>query len=431
MRAFPWFALFLIVGESFSLPIRVEIGRGWQELSISSSSPFSLRNISTGELLSPSLQEVNLSFLSDFAYEKGRKGRGLKLKIKGEERVFPSDIRLRLIPLSSNAKESPIFAVSLNGAPVKRFRGELEIFLNNASIPELIDELDLEDYLKGVLPAEIPSNFPAESLKAQAIIARTYAVYSLGRHKGEEFDLCSSQHCQIYLGYDYEKERLNAAIEATKGMIVSYNGRPALTPFHSSCGGMTEDASIWGTSLPYLRAKSDGSPSLALSSEENLKKFLGDRGSFNCEAAPDFRWVRQYTEEDLKSIFTLSLPLLLSDPSLKIGRLKDIRVEERNQSGRVKSLRIETENGVVMLGGDDIRWAFGNGRPTSKGSLPSLLFYIEREEEKDRSIFKIVGGGAGHGIGFCQWGGLGLAKRGCDYRQIINYYFPGTTLRNL
>lgn len=480
-----------IVAQSLALPVRVEIARGWQTLHISSSSPFSLMNISTGELLNSLLREINLSFLKktrklyclkltcpspekaveverkikrlvDKVERKGEvvvakcelevvrkvvqeqiKGEGIELspyeeeleetswelKTGEEERKLPRNARLRLI-LSSYATKAPfLFDVSINNAPIKRFRGELEIFVNDANIPELINELDLEDYLRGVLPGEISPDFPMECLKAQAIVARTYAVYTLGRHRKEGFDLCSSLHCQVYLGYDYEKEKLNRAIESTKGIIICYNGKPALTPFHSSCGGITENADVWGTSLPYLKVKPDGPFTLSLDSEEKIKKFLQTKEAY-CEASPSFRWVRQYTEESLQKTFMLSLPLLLCNPALKVGRIKDMKVEERSPSGRVKSLRIEMDDGAITLRGDDIRWAFGDGKPASKESLPSLLFYIEKQESGDKSIFKIMGGGAGHGVGFCQWGAVGLAKKGYDYRQIINFYFPGTTLRN-
>lgn len=468
----------------------MEIGRDWREVNITCSTQFCLKDLSNGEVINKTLKQARFTFLKKtkkvyclrftcpdeesaleieraikaLGFEGERRGKEtiarcelevgrkllqerikgegiviapfeeeirqarIELEMEGERRILSSDSRLRLIPLPSKEKEPSLLAVSLNGAPPRRFRGELEIFVNSAFTPELVNELELEDYLKGVLPAEIASDFPSEALKAQAIVARTYAVYSLGRHKKEGFDLCSGRHCQIYLGYDYEKAKLNSALEETKGMIISYNGKPALTPFHSSCGGISEDASIWGTSLPYLKEKPDCSSPTELDSEEKLQEFLQRKDGFNCQSAPDFRWVREYYADDLQKIFTLSLPLLLHDSNLKIGSVKDLKVLGRSASGRVRALKIVTEDKEIILTGDDIRWAFGNGRPASKGSLPSLLFYVEKG---NRNLFRIVGGGSGHGVGFCQWGAVGLAKKGYDHIKIIDYYFPGTTLTNL
>lgn len=352
--------------------------------------------------------------------------------IEGEKRGLKSDSRLRLKPLSSDDKGPVLFSISINNGPVRRFRGELEVYVNLFSTPELINELDLEDYLKGVLPAEVPSDFPFETLKVQAIIARTYSIYCLGRHKKEGFDLCNNSHCQIYQGYDREKEKLNSAVEATKGIIVCYNEKPALTPFHASCGGIREDSNIWGLSLPYLRViTDDGLSAPDLVSDEKLANFLQKKDNFNCGSAPDFRWTRKYEVEEIEKIFSSSVPLLLSNQNLRIGKIKDIKVEERSPTGRVRILEIETEEGVITLRGDDIRWAFGDGRLASKGSLPSLLFYIEKQRTGDKITFKFIGGGAGHGVGFCQWGGAGLANKGYNCQQIINYYFPGTTLKKL
>ncbi len=491
IKSFLWLVP-LLVGKSFALPIRVEIGKGWRELHIACSTPFSLKNLSNGEFLNSSLNEARFSFLTKtrktyflrfncpneeiaqrverevkllgydverngrdvvarcelqvgkkvlqerikgkdiitYPFEKELEEKRLEVEIEGKRMVFPCDARLRLAPIKD--KGQGFFAVSIDSAPSRRFRGELEIFVNNASLSELVNELDLEDYLRGVLPAEIPSHFPTECLKAQAVVARTYAVYSLGRHKKEGFDLCGDRHCQIYLGYDYEKSKFNDIIEATKGIIVTYKEKPALTPFHSCCGGIGEDASLWGASAPYLIAKPDNSPyPLDLSSEENLKKFLEKKGGFNCELAPDFRWIRKYGEGDLQEIFSRSLPLLLRKPTLKVEKIKDISVDERSPWGRVRALKIETKEGIIMLRGDEVRWAFGDGRPASKGSLPSLLFFVEKEKSEDKTTFKIVGGGSGHGIGFCQWGAVGLAKKGYSYPEIIRHYFPGTTLKNL
>ena len=483
----------LLFFEGFCLPltVRVEIARGWSHLYISSNAPFSFLNSSSGEIIKQSLinlsvvflrrsvknyclkivcpNEIEASYLTKeaqrlgydvkrngreafirFATDSARKGflervKNYRLDIftfeednlearievdSGEgQMVLPATSCLRIVPTSES--EDSLLKISLvKGGKVKRYRGVLEIRSNRDLIPILINELDLEDYLKGVLPAEIPTDFPRECLKAQAIIARTYALYSLGRHKGEGFDLCSSRHCQVYLGYEYEKERLNKAVEDTRGIIITYNDKPAFTPFHSSCGGVTEDGRLWGMTLPYLKSRIDGSGSYDLSNEENLKKFLKAK-DFNCQSATNFRWVRVYGGDELQKILSGSLPILLNNPDFKLGEIKDIRVKKRTASGRVNSLIIETRDNEIRLEGESIRWAFGNGQIASEGSLPSLLFYIEKQSMGGKNLFKIIGGGSGHGIGFCQWGGAGLARMGYNYSQIIYFYFPGVNLKKL
>lgn len=486
MRKLYWCFFVCFLSSAFSFPVRVMIARDWRVLTISSNSPFHLRELGNSGLAYPGMQEVSIALLKkakklyclksvfsseenarkaeldikQLGYSVRRDGRELlvkceleaarkalqerisgwaiasstyeeelrearfEVKIGDKQIILPPTAWLRLEMDNPTSKEPLLFSVSIDGRRARRYRGSLEVYSINSSISLLVNEVDLEDYLKGVLPGEIPSSFSPESLKAQAVVARTYAFRCLGKHRDEGYDFCNTQHCQVYLGYDYEKEKLNQAIEATRGIIIEYDGRPALTPYHSNCGGISEDANLWGLKLPYLKPKPDCDYSLKPASEQDIKELLQALQNSNCQLAPDFRWTREYTADELAKIFSQSLPTIFKN-DCKLGKIMDIRVVERTSSGRAKVMEIQTDQGILSLKGEDIRWAFGNGSIASQGSLPSLLFYIEKKGD----TFRIVGGGSGHGIGLCQWGAEGLARKGWTYISIINYYFPSTILR--
>ncbi len=474
-----------------AIPVRIGISKGWQSVLLTCNAPFEVVNLASGEGISSLgagqvlrirflqkkitrywmamriedefrrreikgwLTRAGLSILEEGAILKVMselevetmvvadelKKRGIKVSISPEEvravnfemeKAEEGRIWLSVDPLRLQSKSrGGIFALSLNDSSTKRhYKGEMEIRMNQQGVPVLINELELEDYLKAVLPVEISPSFPYECLKAQAIVSRTYALSSLGRHGAEDFDLCNNQHCQTYLGCDYEKPILNKAVGETRGMVITYGGKIAHTPFHTSCGGVTADNTLWGKDLPYLRVRIDGEGKYDLQSEEGIKQLLNSK-DFNCSPSPQFRWERCYSTKELERIFSRSLPVILRNSSLEFDKLVDLKVEQRDTSGRVRVLRIESEGGTFELQGGDIRWAFGNGSLASPGSLPSLLFYIEREEGEDGVLFRIKGGGYGHGVGLCQGGASALAQKGYKYDEIIKYYFFGVSLTDI
>lgn len=475
----------------FAIPVRIGISKGWQSVLLTCDVPFEVVNLGSGERISSLepgqvlrirflqkkitrywmtmrieeefrrreikewLTRAGLSVLEEGAILKAMselevettvvveelRKKGIEVSVSPEEerlvnfemeKAEEGRIWLSPDPLRFRSKsQGGIFALSLNDSNTKRhYKGEMEIRINQQGVPVLINELELEDYLKAVLPAEISPSFPYECLKAQAIVSRTYALSSLGRHRAEGFDLCNNQHCQTYLGCDYEKPILNKAVDETRGMVITYEGKIAHTPFHTSCGGVTADNTLWGKDLPYLRVRIDGEGKYDLQSEEGIKQLLNSK-DFNCCRSPQFRWERCYSKQELERIFSGSLRVLLRNPSLEFNKLVDLKVERRDTSGRVRVLRIESEGGAFHLQGNDIRWAFGNGSLASPGSLPSLLFYIEKEEGKDGVLFRIKGGGYGHGVGFCQGGASALAQKGYKYDEIIKYYFFGVSLTDI
>jgi len=259
----------------------------------------------------------------------------------------------------------------------------------------LINRVDFEEYLAGVVPSEVPAYFPDESLKAMAVVARTYATKHLNRH--QDFDVCDTVHCQVYSGLGRESESTNRAVANTTGELLTYDGAPVNALFHAVCGGATASPSeVWpgGGGQPYLRSTDD-------------EQF--------CSEAGRYRWERRFTTGQLNQ--------MLSKAVADFSTLKTLEVEERTESGRVKTLRVETPERVFRFSGDEIRWLFSGGKISTAG-LESTRFSIERTEDG----YRFDGGGWGHGVGLCQQGSCGRAKSGQSYTEILSHYYPETNI---
>jgi len=291
----------------------------------------------------------------------------------------------------------------------------------------VVNVVPIEDYLEGVLPSEMPVSFHMEALKAQAVVARTYALHELGRHASEGFDLCSTYHCQVYRGDSLSQpspglNRSDEAIRATRGLILSYRGYVAKPVYHSTCGGATEDVwNVWANHLlPYLRARSDEwGISSPLAGEQAACRFLASEGRAFCRASRRFRWEMEFSLEELSEKFRANMPLL-GFSSAEPGQILEVAVERRSRWGRVEALSVSTEAGVFRIWRDNIRWLFGAGKP-GPGGIPSTFFCIRR---KGANVV-LTGGGWGHGAGMCQIGAEGRAKAGRRFRQILASYYTG------
>lgn len=268
----------------------------------------------------------------------------------------------------------------------------------------LINELPLEEYLRGVVPAEMFPNWKMEALKSQAILARTYTLATRGgRHQG--FDLCDSSHCQAYLGLNHEHERTTLAVRQTSEQILQVAGRPARIFYHSTCGGSTAPPdSVFQLQdrlgLPAPQAVSDQAGSAIL-----------------CSNSPHFHWEFQLDKAPFQR-FLQSLAQGNPDP----GRITKIRILERDLSGRVNVLEMIGTRSSFQVSGHEFRTRFvGRFGPES---LKSTLFHLS--VEKGRIVLR--GRGFGHGVGLCQWGAEALAQRGYDHRHILQHYYPRSRL---
>ncbi len=312
-------------------------------------------------------------------------------------------------PLIVRSTENGSF-VTFNG---KRYRGELAISAGDSGLV-VVNRLSLESYLRGVVPLEIGNRTTQEAaaVEAQAVAARSYSYLHFSPARA--FDMYATVQDQVYGGMDAEKPVADAAIAATRGMVLKFAGRVVNTPYHSTCGGSTAAVhEVWykEPDQPYLRSVSDRIPGT---------------DSFYCDPSPRFRWTRTFDSAALRAVMEKYLANYTSAPAGQLGRIRAIRENGRTESDRVASLVVETDRGQYTLRGNDIRFVL---RSPSGEILNNTYFKSEtRSNGGEIEQLTVTGRGYGHGIGMCQWGAIGRARAGQDYRTILAAYYPGTTI---
>ena len=290
----------------------------------------------------------------------------------------------------------------------KKYRGDFLSSISGGRL-KIVNRLNLDDYLKGVLPMEMPigsGNENYEALKAFAITARNYSLSKIVENK-IDYDVYPDVRDQVYGGVDAEKDITNSAVDETSGMIIKYNNQPAITFYHASCGGYTENiANVFGSlEYPYLKGIKDGDPP-------------------NCSIAPNFYWKENFSESALIRNLFKAKKIKSRDYSVE-----NIRINKNSTTGRVKEIIIDLSSDdndeEVIIKGNDIRSVIGNSN--GSGILKSTMFNAEFDGEN----FILNGQGNGHGVGLCQWGAISLSQKGYSFKDIIYHYFPGTQLGTL
>ena len=266
-----------------------------------------------------------------------------------------------------------------------------------------IEELQLDEYLLGVVSSEMPASFHEEALKAQAIVARTYTIYKIKHSKHENADICDDSNCcQAWISKEdrFEKwniedresnwEKIEKAVNDTKGKIITYNGEPINAFFHSNSGGVTDTAfSVWGgTNYPYLQA-------VATSGEDAYSQY-------NSEVI--------LTKEE----FISKMKEYHTDFNIDFESENSIQILNYTEGGRIDNIKI----GNLELTGVEVRNIF---------SLKSAKFTIEIGEENIK--FKVIG--YGHGVGMSQTGADSIAKNGGNYEEIIKHFYTGVEISNI
>ena len=300
--------------------------------------------------------------------------------------------------------------LTLNG---RRYRGELGVIPVDDTLV-VVNRLGLEDYLKGVVAVEMGNRPRSDSaaLQAQAVASRSFAILRLGSARA--WDLRATVADQAYGGLDVENANASAAVDATAGLVLRYNGRTVDAPYSANCGGATAEApEVWRTEgAPYLRRISDRMPG-------------GDRSW--CDIGPRFRWSRDFDAPELQAVLEKYLKAYASVPRDGAGRARSVTIRSRTPSGRVGILDVETERGTYALRGNDVRYVF---RAPSGEILPSTYFSVEARPGRDGVLERLTlrGQGHGHGIGMCQWGAIGRSRAGHSFRDILGTYYPGTSV---
>jgi len=275
---------------------------------------------------------------------------------------------------------------------IRPYRGLLELRRTASGRLTVINEVDLEEYLYGVLKMEVDPEWPAEALKAQAVAARTLALQSMGRFAAEGYDVRATTDTQVYGGISAEDPRTTAAVEDTRGEIMTYEGRPIFAAYHSDSGGYTESSElVWGGRYPYLQAVPDPYST----------------------GAPNHEW-----------IVRMDLPAFeerLRSAGRSANGVTGIEVVETTPSGRVGLVRITGTHGVVTVKGTDLRAIMG------ATLLRSTLFSV-RITPDEQPLVEFLGRGSGHGVGLSQWGARGMAAAGRTYKEILRYYYTSVEI---
>jgi stage II sporulation protein D len=291
----------------------------------------------------------------------------------------------------------------------KRYRGSIDV-VPDGSGASVINRVDLEEYLRGVLPGEIGSRDARDraALQAQAVAARSYAAARMGERRAL-YDVTATVSDQVYGGMTVERPETDDAVRATRGLVLTWRDRIITAPYHSHGGSMTASADeVWlRAAEPYLRAVDDRAPS----------------GGCFCDVSGNSGWERRFSSEEVGRL----LAQYGRDASTRsAGAARRVRIESRGVSGRVTSLQIEGAAGTTTLRGNDIRFVLR----TNGTILPSTSFSVDYSGASGEQIV-LRGTGNGHGVGMSQWGAIGRARAGQDARSILAAYYPGTRLSPL
>jgi stage II sporulation protein D len=363
--------------------------------------------------------------------------------------IYAGGQRLQIVENTLRIQDTGGGFISLEGI---EFRGVIEFARSGGSITA-VNYLDIEEYLFGVVPAEMPPSWHLEALKSQAVAARTYTLYIL-KHGSTHanYDLCNTVHCQVYRGVGAEVESTNTAVLETAGLALFFDGELIESVYFASSGGSTEDSeNVWVETRPYLRS--------ALDPHE-----------YN-----PVMWARTFTFAELTNLLTRS--------NRSIGTATDVTIGSTHHSGRVEALNIHGTGGTVTLTKEEIRTFFG---PSSGGSLQSRNFIVGgviipqvnvaiTDGEQDLSLtptglhgisvhgvavpvdllvayngtammvydvvdtiiaapsapgtITLTGSGFGHGVGLSQRGAQGMAIRGYSFMDILSHFYYGVSIR--
>jgi stage II sporulation protein D len=321
---------------------------------------------------------------------------------------------------TSTPAEALGIAAADPGQPVwvngRGYRGVVEVIRDQTGLT-LVNRVPLESYLQGVVSAEMGRRAPSdqEALRAQAVVSRTYALRNLRRWAAQGFDLYGTVADQVYGGITAETPEGVDAVTATRGEVLTFQGAPIDAFFYSTCGGRTADGVevFRGADRPYLRTVED----------------VADDGIAYCSISPRFRWREEWSGDVLRQTLQRTLPAAAGIAPGAVRQVSDVRVSYRTRSGRVGRLTVGLGNAEAQVDGPAVRQVL---RPPSGELLRSATFELTVTASGGQ-VTRLVadGAGAGHGVGFCQWGAVGRSRAGQTFARILAAYYPGTTLERL
>ena len=356
----------------------------------------------------------------------------------GEMVVFNPDTedfnegRIKLIPKSGEIQ----FQSVNRGIGTPSYGGTLEVSLYDEGIV-VVNEVGIEDYLKKVVPSEMPSGFNLEALKCQAVCARSYAYTELSNNYYSAYGahIDDSIQFQVY-NNSQRAESTDTAVDETAGQVLSYNGEVVKTYYYSTSCGSTTDVTLWGNTTenyPYFVAECVGGVDrgLTLTVESEFNTFIKGENEadydYDCTL---YRWSMEESVKEISEGFVRST-------GKNVGNITDIEVLERVNGGAAVKVKVTGDKGDTVIDSESaIRAAFGNANvdmntksgTTRYANLPSTFCVFEKVTEgKKLTGFKITGGGYGHGIGMSQNAANKMAES-MTYAQILEFFYRGTTL---
>lgn len=356
----------------------------------------------------------------------------------GEMVVFNPDTedfnegRIKLIPKSGEIQ----FQSVNRGVGTPSYGGTIEVSLYDEGIV-VVNEVGIEDYLKKVVPSEMPSGFNLEALKCQAVCARSYAYTELSNNYYSAYGahIDDSIQFQVY-NNSQRAESTDTAVDETAGQVLSYNGEVVKTYYYSTSCGSTTDVTLWGNTTenyPYFVAECVGGVDrgLTLTVESEFNTFIKGENEadydYDCTL---YRWSMEESVKEISEGFARST-------GKNVGNITDIEVLERVNGGAAVKVKVTGDKGETVIDSESaIRAAFGNANvdmntksgTTRYANLPSTFCVFEKVTEgKKLTGFKITGGGYGHGIGMSQNAANKMAES-MTYAQILEFFYRGTTL---
>jgi len=320
--------------------------------------------------------------------------RGYVISISSRKEAGEGIVYINLSNKTLYINDSPVSSEYIEIIPTDHFQWNgrkypglaIIVFTNNSLY--LINQTDIETYLKGVLPNEVSPKWDMEALKAQAIVSRTYALYEtvMARKNGKFFDVYADTRSQLYSGLNTENQNTSLAIESTLGEVIRYDGKVIPSFFHSSSGGMTEAAiEVYGNDWPYLKPVE----------------------SPYCSVYRDNKWETSISLHKLQNLLRIT------------NRIQSISVIERTESKRIKTIEIQDNSGCkTKISGINFRDLIG---PTIMKSTRANIYL-------SNDLVLIKGMGYGHGVGMGQWDALGMAKQGFSYKSILSFFYRGISV---
>jgi len=374
--------------------IDVALVHNAESFKISSNTSFILK-ASNGSMTLPSGETLYVSYGYETPYVSIDSGKKINVE------YYP----LFFYPSNSNG------FVYLNGSP---YRGAVLAIKDSDNSLLVINRVSIEDYLKGVVPAEIGylNEKLIEAVKAQAVAARTYAISHIGKNRDMGYDVECTVSDQVYKGVSAEYALASKAVDETRGIVALYDGKPIDAKYHSTCGGFTSDnENEWqGSPVGYLRGGNDGYGCIFA-----RKSYCADSKHSNWEHAFDKEVFINIIDSNAKKITKID------------GNIKSIRIKDKDKYGRVISVSLlSTTGSEYSIKGLNIRKLF-SGVDAPGGFLRSRYFKILKKGDK----IVIAGKGFGHGVGMCQYGAMGMAEKKNGYQKILKHYYRGITLRKL